>query len=57
VGSHSVLVGNDQGQYGETNAARGEYALRVILDAETPDKVSRVVFALGEQGLNTREDA
>jgi hypothetical protein len=50
VGSHGVLVGNDQsGSMTELALARGEYRLRVFVDAETTRNVSRVVFALSEQ--------
>lgn len=55
VGNHGVFVGNDQGAHmAKLMLARGEYALRVLVDADRPSDVSRVVFALGEQHLNTR---
>ncbi|HEX3959570.1 MAG TPA: hypothetical protein VHZ03_23540 [Trebonia sp.] len=42
VGSHGVLVGNDQsGSMTELALARGEYRLRVFVDAEATRDVSR----------------
>ena len=57
VGSHGVLVGNDQsGSMTELALARGEYRLRVLVDAETTRDVSRVVFALSEPGITKRAE-
>jgi hypothetical protein len=57
VGSAGILVGSDQSG-GMTNLmlGRGEYALRILVDAETPREVSRVVFVLGEHEDNQRAD-
>lgn len=55
VGGHGVLVGNDLGSsMAELGLARGEYPLRVFVDAEATRDVSRVVFALGEPGITKR---
>jgi hypothetical protein len=57
VGSHGVLVGNDQsGSMTQLALARGEYPLRILVDAETTPDVSRVVFALGEPDIIKRTD-
>jgi hypothetical protein len=57
VGSHGVLVGNDQsGSMTELALARGEYRLRVFVDAETTRDVSTVVFALSELGITKRAE-
>jgi hypothetical protein len=55
VGGRGVLVGNDQsGSMTELALARGEYRLRVLVDAETSRDVSRVVFALSEPDSTKR---
>jgi hypothetical protein len=57
VGSHGVLVGNDQsGSMTELALARGEYRLRVLVDAEKTRDVSRVAFALSELDITMRAD-
>jgi hypothetical protein len=48
VANHGVFVGNDEGHMAKLMLAGGEYALRVLVDADGPDDVSRVVFALGQ---------
>lgn len=49
VGSHGVIVGDDStGGQEALVLDRGEYPIRVLVDADKPDEVSRVVFALGE---------
>ena len=55
VGSHGVIAGNDQsGSMTELTLARGEYHLRVLVDAEATRDVSRVVFALSGPGITKR---
>lgn len=50
VGSHGLLVGNDEsGQTGKVTLPRGNYPLKVLVNADTPDEVSSVVFALGQR--------
>lgn len=57
VGRAGVLVGNDpSGTMTKLTLARGQYALRILVDAETPYAVSRVVFALSEQKPDQRAD-
>jgi hypothetical protein len=58
VGSHGVLVGNDQsGSMTELALAEGEHRLRIFVDAEASRDVSRVVFALSEPDSTQRTDA
>ena len=56
VGGHGVLVGNELGgiSMAEVGLARGEYPLRVFVDAEATRDVSRVVFALAEPVITKR---
>jgi hypothetical protein len=52
VSSHGVWVGNQDGggsQNLELND--GNYPIRILVDAGTPDQVSRVVFALPRSGF------
>jgi hypothetical protein len=49
VGSHGVRVGDQGGGMADLMLARGEYPLRVLVNADTPGLVSRVVFVLGPQ--------
>jgi hypothetical protein len=58
VGGHGVLVGNEQsGSMTELALARGQYRLRVLVDAEATCDVSRVVFALSEPGITKHAPA
>ena len=57
VGSHGVIVGSElAGTTAKLKLARGEYPLKILVNAETRSEVSRVVFALGEPTLARRAD-
>jgi hypothetical protein len=50
VGTHGVYVGNDQGPgaWERLMLEWGDHPLRVLVDADRPDQVTRVIFALGQ---------
>jgi hypothetical protein len=50
VGSVGVNVGNHHGGGKERlMLARGDYPLRILVDADRPDQVARVVFVVGQR--------